>query len=284
MSFSLIAKARGKFVWHFLVLAACLPLLVVGAAFADEAPPGAKEDEPARRERSAIDDELLKDLGPDPLAAELDGDMPADKTESDKQKTKESSPKKPEASGDALDQELLKGLGEGEDLGEKGAGDDPLARLIREMRDVENLIARRQADEDTVARQEKIVRQINELIRQAQKQRQSGGQSSSAGTSGKGAQQTAKSRESSQPERRMAPSNDTAESPAQQSSKKTRKQSPERPDMADMREVLKGVWGQLPERQREQMLQSYEEQFLPKYEQMIADYFRSLTEEEPRKP
>ncbi len=58
----------------------------------------------------------------------------------------------------------------------------------------------------------------------------------------------------------------------------------EKPDMADMRDLLKGVWGQLPERQREQMLQSYEEQFLPKYEQMIADYFRSLAEEEPRKP
>ena len=63
-----------------------------------------------------------------------------------------------------------------------------------------------------------------------------------------------------------------------------REERARKPDMADMRDVLKGVWGLLPERQREQMLQSYEEQFLPKYEQMIADYFRSLAEEQRRKP
>jgi hypothetical protein len=184
---------------------------------------------------------------------------------------------------DSLEQELLKGL-EDADKSADAAEQDPLARLRQQMRDVESKIAQRRADRDTLDRQTQIVKSIDELIRQAQNQRQSGGQSSQSGATGKGAQQATKRRESLQPQRRKTESSDMANAPATQSTKKTRQQQAEKPDMANMRDLLKGVWGQLPERQREQMLQSYEEQFLPKYEQMIADYFRSLAEGTPDKP
>jgi hypothetical protein len=42
------------------------------------------------------------------------------------------------------------------------------------------------------------------------------------------------------------------------------------------------VWGQLPEKEREQMLQNSIDQFLPKYELMIEAYFKSLVERQER--
>ncbi len=256
-----------------------IPTTAARTAKADEQSPATqvekKDGKSSRRDTSALDDELLKDLGPDPLAEEMPGKRPSSKT----------APKEKPHSGepDALDQELLKGLGDGEGVGEQ-SGDDPLSRLSRQMRDVESQLARKQADTDTLDRQGKLLQEIEKLLHQAKQQKQSSGQSSASGPNGQGAQQATKRRESQQPERREGLSSDTADAPARQSTKGVREQQAEKPDMANMRDLLKGVWGQLPERQREQMLQSYEEQFLPKYEQMIADYFRSLAEGEPRKP
>ena len=96
----------------------------------------------------ALDDELLKDSGPDPLAAEPKARCPRMS-----RVKRKAIPKKPDASGKSLDQELLKGLGEGEDLGEERCAAPRWARLSREMRDVEDRISRQLADEDTIARQ-----------------------------------------------------------------------------------------------------------------------------------
>jgi hypothetical protein len=43
-----------------------------------------------------------------------------------------------------------------------------------------------------------------------------------------------------------------------------------------MQDLLKNVWGELPPRLRQQMLQSSMEQFLPKYELLIEEYFKTL--------
>ena len=48
--------------------------------------------------------------------------------------------------------------------------------------------------------------------------------------------------------------------------------------------MMKDVWGQLPERAREQMLQSPPEKFLPKYELLIEKYYQRLAEEQPERP
>ena len=55
-------------------------------------------------------------------------------------------------------------------------------------------------------------------------------------------------------------------------------------DMQAMQTLLKNLWGHLPERQREQMLQSSVEEFLPKYETMIRKYFLRLAEEARNTP
>ena len=51
-------------------------------------------------------------------------------------------------------------------------------------------------------------------------------------------------------------------------------------DMAEMESLIKEIWGQLPPRAREQLLNSHVERFLPQYEQIISAYFKRLAEEE----
>ena len=50
--------------------------------------------------------------------------------------------------------------------------------------------------------------------------------------------------------------------------------------------ITKQVWGHLPERLRQQMSQYYKEQFMPKYSDMLRQYYASLAEREKaqRKP
>jgi hypothetical protein len=43
---------------------------------------------------------------------------------------------------------------------------------------------------------------------------------------------------------------------------------------------MKDAWGNLPERIREQMMQTSVDEFLPKYELLIEKYFQRLSEEE----
>jgi hypothetical protein len=45
-------------------------------------------------------------------------------------------------------------------------------------------------------------------------------------------------------------------------------------------ETVKSLWGNLPARSREQMLQSFSDEFLPKYEIEIEQYYRRLSEEQ----
>ena len=49
-------------------------------------------------------------------------------------------------------------------------------------------------------------------------------------------------------------------------------------DLEQVKAVIKDIWGQLPPGIREQMLQSPPEEFLPKYERLIEQYFRRLAE------
>jgi hypothetical protein len=51
-------------------------------------------------------------------------------------------------------------------------------------------------------------------------------------------------------------------------------------DKGEVNEMVKALWGQLPERSREQMLQSFSDEFLPKYELEIEQYYRRLSEEQ----
>jgi len=51
-------------------------------------------------------------------------------------------------------------------------------------------------------------------------------------------------------------------------------------DKGDINEMAKALWGHLPVHSREQMLQSFSDEFLPKYELEIEEYYRRLSEEQ----
>jgi hypothetical protein len=53
--------------------------------------------------------------------------------------------------------------------------------------------------------------------------------------------------------------------------------------LAEREELLKKLWGHLPLRSREQMLQSFSPEFLPMYELELEKYYRRLAEEQDAK-
>jgi hypothetical protein len=58
---------------------------------------------------------------------------------------------------------------------------------------------------------------------------------------------------------------------------------PHKPDMETARATMQRLWGQLPEHVRQKMLQTPIEDFPPKYERMIEEYYRRLSEENMEK-
>jgi hypothetical protein len=46
--------------------------------------------------------------------------------------------------------------------------------------------------------------------------------------------------------------------------------------------MIKSIWGQLPGRAREEMLWNADDEFLPKYELLIEEYFKSLVERQKK--
>ena len=52
-------------------------------------------------------------------------------------------------------------------------------------------------------------------------------------------------------------------------------------ELAIAGDLVKDLWGKLPERQREQILQPLSEEFLPKYATEIEAYFRALADPRP---
>jgi hypothetical protein len=152
------------------------------------------------------------------------------------------------------------------------------------MREVQRRIARNDSGADTQQLQDAIVARLQVLI---ENEGQRGGGQAGAATSGaktSAPQQKAAQKSGAKPgETRRVESNvrtpkglgavsKTAERPTSN--------KPAKPDMEEMNSLIRdGLWGQLPEREREQMLQHGRfEKFLPKYESMIEDYFRRLAE------
>lgn len=67
--------------------------------------------------------------------------------------------------------------------------------------------------------------------------------------------------------------------PARDSTDRLDRARAEPVDAADIEVLLKSVWGHLPERVREQMLETYSDGFLPQYELELEKYYRRLAEE-----
>lgn len=174
---------------------------------------------------------------------------------------------------DPLDAELLEGLApaeplqqaEGEDL---GAAENPFLRLSEQMRMVETWLREAQLGGPTQRVQEGIIAELDQLIGQQQKKCQGGKQSNSSNPSDSSSSASASN-----------PKPDSAGSQAAANSTDAmRPGDASKTELGTPQDILKKVWGHLPTRLRDQMLQNPAERFLPKYEREIEDYFERLIE------
>lgn len=208
------------------------------------------------------------------------------------------SPKKPL---DPLDEELLKGLGDDADPkprkkpddahggtsedkptggdsakrnGDEPQSDDPLVRLSRRVRDAEERLRRTDSGEQTQELQRGIVEDLENLIAQIEKQKakQSSSKSKSPpGGAKPGPKKPGPPKPGSQPGDK--PSSNPTDSSDQLTAKKT-----EKPETGKLKEMLEKVWGRLPERERQDVMQSSFEDFPTKYQYSIEQYFKILLE------
>jgi len=243
--------------WFSILTAACL--LIATETFAAEDAPAKKATGVSVKPRS-LDDMLLDDLENDLLDG-LDAIPSKDKPDQ--------APAAPADSKSELDDELLRQLGAGEDLGEEMQ--DPLLLISRRMRAVEDLIGDRNTSQPTQRLQKQIVEDLAVLIEQAKKQC-SGGQGDSDG-------QKKPSGKPGSGSKAGAGDNKGKSRPAKDSTSGARKRTGSQAELDRMKLMLKEAWGHLPPKIRDQIQNASPEEFLPKYEKLIEDYYKRLAEE-----
>lgn len=245
---------------HRIVVWSCvLSAAIAFPPIAIAAPPAA--DNGAKAQQS-LDEALLEDLDaglPERPAAkpntDEDGRLP-DAAEN---------PPAKEPGRRSLDDELLDGL-EGQDIGHGPANENPLVRLNQRMKQVERRIAETRSDEKTQRLQQEIADDLTKLIEQLQQQRR---QSKNPSPSPR-RQQTSSAKPANKPSERPG------DQPARDSTPQTKNRETAKVAGPRLQERLKDVWGHLPPHLRQQMEQSANEEFLPKYETEISEYYRSL--------
>jgi hypothetical protein len=178
---------------------------------------------------------------------------------------------------DDLDRELLKGLpgtkstpspptrSENPALEAIGKSENPMANLAERMRGVQNRIARRDTSPATQSEQSQILSALDALLEGANQSRQT------AGSKGGGAQAGAGS------------GAETA-GPPRDSTNRIERGEKQSTETVDAKDVLRRIWGHLPDKLRDEMQASFSEQFLPKYERLIEEYYKRLAEERPTGP
>jgi len=184
---------------------------------------------------------------------------------------------------DDLDRELLEGLPAGKSRDKAGSkspatspqaregaeSQNPLAKIAERMRTVENRIAEHDTSAATQENQALIVSDLQSLLEAAKKAQQrgkpQGGKGSPSGQEGTG-------------------TGDAVASPPRDSTNRIERGTKEKPETADVKDLLRRIWGHLPEKLRDEMQASVGEQFLPKYERLIEEYYKRLAEERPGTP
>ncbi len=223
----------------------------------------------APKQPPSLDDELLKELGADPLD-DVDRQLfgPAPQQPDNKQ---------PPGPTDDLQERLAR------ELGAAGASEDenPMLAIANRMRDVGVLIAGNNSGENTQQVQKQIVSALDKLIAQARKNcRKAGGGTPQPQT-------TAARKPVAQPGSKPpgAGQGKPGSKPATNSNAKPGQGEAAKPDVQQIRAMIeKDIWGTLPERQRQQLLQLPMEEFLPQYELLIIEYFKRLSEGNTKRP
>lgn len=173
-----------------------------------------------------------------------------------------------------LDKELLGELGQ--NLEAATEEEDPLLRAGRRMREAEEQLARQEASDSTIEIQNKILADLDELLKQQQSgnpppknqnKNQKKNQKNQQQTAQKNQQQQRQAKQRQQQSKQANDANDQAGPPRMG-----------REEFGAPKEV-KDVWGHLSELMREEMSQYAKEGFLEKYREMLEQYYSTIASE-----
>jgi hypothetical protein len=180
---------------------------------------------------------------------------------------------------DSLDADLLEGLpATGKPTNEppaasKSGGEaevpadvtDPLAVIGERMRAAQRRMTNRDTSESTQQLQRQIQSELAALIEQARQQSEQKSGSSPGNQAGN-------------------TGGNPTPAPPRDSTDRVERGTKEAVDTADVKNTISRFWGHLPDKLREQLQSSLSEQFLPKYERLIEDYYRALAEDRNQAP
>jgi hypothetical protein len=144
----------------------------------------------------------------------------------------------------------------GEDLGV--AGQDPLSGIGRRMLEVASRLGRRQIDAETQLLQTEILAALRRL----------GDQAGSASSSAPGHQGGGIAQQQAQPQ----PSARNADGQPQSAAEPVT----DDPEEIMARNWIRGAWGELPQRWRNEIQSPLREEFLPAYRGLIIEYYKQL--------
>jgi hypothetical protein len=171
---------------------------------------------------------------------------------------------------DELQKKLQKELGAAAQ--QEGKAEAPLLKVAKAMRAVPPLLDRRNSGTETQLLQTQIVSDLEKLIEAAKK----------SGSGGKNSPTRKPTGGEKKPAQKPGQTADNNPQPAETSDPTIRK--PENRAAAaakTVRQMIELFGPELPQRDRQQMLELPSECFLPEYELEIEDYFRRLSEDQP---
>jgi hypothetical protein len=165
-----------------------------------------------------------------------------------------------------LDEELMNLVeqlleGEGADAAEQQQ--HPLLSIGKRMRDAEARIAEVDAGRETQTIQTSIIKDLDALIDQLKQQASSCSNCNGAGCAQCQQLGSKRGQKPGQPNNSSKPGNNARANTA-------------------ATQAVKNVWGHLPMRLREKLEQMSDEKFLPQYESLIEQYFKTLLERTDR--
>ena len=169
--------------------------------------------------------------------------------------------------GPAIDAQRQRRLTQGEDLGERAA--DSWSRIGDSMRNVEGRIAVGDLGKETQQLQKMIVQDLAKLTKQLRQQ-----SSDSSFRPGTGA--------ASSPSSQATDDQQDATKPAADSTSRIGQDTGSQAKVEEVEMVIDQLWGHLPARLQTQLRGAAVDQFLPKYQRLLEQFYRRLAEEEGR--
>ena len=167
--------------------------------------------------------------------------------------------------GPAIDRQRQRRLTQGEDLGEQPG--DSWSRIGDSMRNVEGRIAAGDLGKETQQLQKMIAQDLAKLTKQLRQQ-----SSDSSFRPGTGAASSASSQ--------TADNQQDSTKPATDSTSRIGQDTGTQAEAEEVQMVMEQLWGHLPARLQTQLRGAAVDQFLPKYQRLLEQFYRRLAEQE----